>query len=87
MNESLGDQTINHGKAKEENSEVSSSELKREAFMDPDYPLRVLVRYMGDSSVHVDHPNWPDVFPPTPSSIESTSPVRRETPQKALIIF
>ena len=38
---------------KAEGEQVLSSGFKREAFMHPDYPLRVLVRYMGDSSVQV----------------------------------
>lgn len=30
---------------------VLSSDFKREAYLRPDYPLRVFVRYVGDSSI------------------------------------
>lgn len=39
-----------------EKEQVLSAEFKREAFHHPDYPLRVLVRYIGDSSVQVGLP-------------------------------
>lgn len=33
---------------------VLAPDFKREAYLHPDYPLRVLVRYVGDASIQVD---------------------------------
>ena len=39
-----------------EKEQVLSAEFKREAFHHQDYPMRVLVRYIGDSSIQVGLP-------------------------------
>ena len=42
---------------KVDGQQVLSSAFKREAYHHPDYPLRILVRYIGDSSVQVPLPH------------------------------